>query len=240
MNDLSFFTRKIEEFLTPYLSMKIDKKTISCPYWMNKLKNGKVVARGMYNGKGTARQIQYCIQKRLEKNPDQKRCLKSVVSLVKYARSIRAGIDCSGLAFRILNKLIQLNYRGCNERTLRDIFTGGIRKTNSKMLTSAPFAVPVNKWQNYRLGDLIRINGVHHVAVILTVTNDLLTYVHSSWSTEVTGVHKGTIQRVKNEGGLAVQKWDERTKTGENFGDKYFHQDKGDGVYRLKFFNNYG
>ena len=240
MKDTTFFTRKIEEFITPYLSMKIDKKTVTCPYWMNKLKNGKVVARGIYNGKGTARQIQRCIQKRLEQSPDRKRYLKSYDSLVKFARSIRAGIDCSGLAYRILNKLIQLNYHRCSVRSLNDIFEGGFRKTNSLKLTSEPFAVPVRNWQMYRMGDLIRINGAHHVAVILSVKNDLLTYIHSSWSTEVTGVHKGTIRRVKNEGGLTAQKWDEKTKIGENFGEKYFHQDKGDGVYRLKIFYDNG
>lgn len=240
MKNVYFFENKIDVFLTPYLSMKIDKQTIACPYWMNKLKNGKVVARGIYNGKGTARQIQRNVQKRLEYNPDRKRYLKSVESLVKFARSIRIGIDCSGLAYRILARLLQLKYFNCNKLSLDDVFKGGIRKTNSLMLTSAPFAVPVRKWQEYRLGDLIRINGANHVAVVIAVTNDLLTYVHSSWSTEVTGVHKGTVRRIKNEDGLAAQKWDEKTKTGENFGEKYFHQDKSDDVYRLNIFNDNG
>lgn len=238
MNDLTFFENKIEQFLAPYLKMEIGNFIIACPYWMNKLSNGKVAVRGIFNGKGTAKQIQRVILARLSKHPERLYHLKTDQSLVKFARSIRIGLDCSGLAYRMLARLVQLNYFDCKVRSLNDVFTDGIRKTNSLRLTSPAYAVSVEKWNQYRLGDLIRINGAHHVAVILSVKNNLLTYVHSSWSTSVTGVHKGIIKLLRPAGNLGDQLWEEKTKHGENFGNKFFHPTKGDNVYRLNIFSN--
>lgn len=240
MKDASFFENKIEQFLYLYLNMEIDKFTIACPYWMNKIVNDKVAVRGIFNGKGTARQIQRSILMRLNHHPDRLQLQESANSLKKFARANRIGLDCSGLAYRILARLVQLNYFNCKARSLNDVFTGGIRKTNSLRLTGPKYAVVVEKWSQYRLGDLIRINGAHHVAVILSVKNELLTYVHSSWSTSVTGVHKGTIRQLDPNGNLGDQFWQEKTKLGENFGKKYFHENKGDNVYRLKIFSDNG
>ncbi|MBI5452661.1 hypothetical protein HY945_04310 [Candidatus Gottesmanbacteria bacterium] len=229
---------KIHNFIREYSEMNIDGIVISCPYWMNRLKEGKVVLRGFANGKGEASEIREEIIRRLQKLPPELRFPLTPSNLQKFARRERIGIDCSGFAYRILNQLVYLKYKNIHINTLEEIFSGGINKTNVRTLTGLDYCVKVDEILDFQLGDMVRLWGGKHVAVILDATGSKVVYVHSSHlSTQTQGVHLAEIKIVDSSKSLAQQEWLEKTRTGENFGMKYFHPDKGDGVYRLKIFN---
>jgi len=237
MRDDKYIEKKIEDFITSYLRMDIFGTVICCPYWMNKIEDGKVIIRGIYNGKGTASQIKRALHNHVASSPDKPHILSDPKMLSNFAKMEHIGIDCSGLAYRVLQELVRLKYPHCTVASLNDVFAQGIRRTNANTLTSAPHAMRIDdKTISYRLGDLIRINSSHHVAVILSSNEERLIYVHSSAVTAQAGVHKSSISITDANKSLSFQKWEEKTKTGDNFGKKYFHPDKGDGVYRLKIF----
>lgn len=217
--------------------MNINGKILNCPYWMNKMKNGEVIVAGYLGGKGGPLQIKKEILRNLNSLPDLQINLGSGNYLCKFAKRKRIGIDCSGFAYQVLEKLVKLNYKNCQVKNLKEIFPGGITKTNSDKLTSVDFSIPIDTVGKFQLGDLIRMHGGHHVAVILEFDDSILKYAHSTSSTQIPGVHTGIVKITDLQRGLEFQDWKEETKNGENFGKKYFQQDNGDGVFRLKIFN---
>src|SRR3989337_2892982 len=96
----------IKEYITDYLEMDLRLVKTRCPYWMNKINKGKVVFRGKFNGKGSSQEIKAALKKSLIKLPPNTRVTQE--NVFKLAKRERIGIDCSGLVYQILDKL--LNY----------------------------------------------------------------------------------------------------------------------------------
>lgn len=227
----------ITEFIGQYTNMKIEGITIHCPYWMNKLKNGKVVLRGYASGKGNAKEIREELIRRLKSLPHDLQFKLTAENLRKFAKRERIGIDCSGLVYRVLDELLRLGYGNTGYKNLDEVFSDGITRTNVKKLTSRQYSEEVRNIKDIRLGDMIRLWGGKHAAIIIGNNKKEILYVHSSWlSTKIAGIHISKIRVIDANQSLRDQVWGETTRRGENFGEKYFHPEKGDGVFRLKIF----
>ena len=217
------FTKKIQE----YTEMTVYGQTVHCPYWMNKIKDGQVRIRGFSNGKGSASEIRQELIKQIDKLSIDREHLTSEY-IRKLAKRNRIGIDCSGFVYRILNALYT---------SLDRIFSGGITKTDVKRLTSKEFCIPIQKVEDIQPGDLIRLRGGKHVVIILEKTADTVVYAHSSnLTTKIKGVHLAKIKITNPSKPIEFQHWLEKTGKNENFGKKFFHTDKGDGIFRLNIF----
>jgi hypothetical protein len=224
---------KINDFCDSYLKMKISGIEINCPYWMNKIKNGKVIIRGFANGKGSALEIQDKLNSISSIN---KQKILSRNFFYKLARRNRIGIDCSGFAYRFLDMFIKLKYKNANNKSMNKYITQGINRTDVKLLTSETYCSQIPSLKDIQIGDLIRMMKGHHVLVVIGVDNNEITYIHSSDKTLTKGVHKGVIKIDKPECDLSEQIWLEKTKNGENYCQKYFYKSSGDGIYRLNLF----
>lgn len=222
---------KIEKYLDNWLNMKVGRVTINCPYFANKIRNGKVILSGFRGGKGEFGEINRELNKAISEN--QKIVGKQ--DIVKLARRKRIGIDCSGFVFRCILELIRLKYQNCEVSNPEKVWPNGIFRTNANNLTQGNHVTKVRLFSRGRLGDLIRINNGRHVAMVLERENNMITYIHSSKVTKESGVHTGTI--MVNDTGQTLE-WREITKDNINFGDKYFHPQDGDGIFRLKIFNS--
>ncbi|OGG08297.1 hypothetical protein A3D05_02755 [Candidatus Gottesmanbacteria bacterium RIFCSPHIGHO2_02_FULL_40_24] len=227
-------------FIGQYLEMELNGYAVHCPYWANKLKNGKVIIRGFLNGKGDARSIRAhfidLLKDQKSGNNSTDKILSNMESFRKYAKRNRTGIDCSGFVYRILDSLVSLGFVKRDIKKLADIFPGGISKTNADKLTGPEFTVKINSVSNARFGDLIRLNGGKHVIFITGVSSGKLEYVHSSSKlTRDQGVHEGIIKLVREKQNLSDQIWMENTKTGNNLGKEYFKIRDSDGIYRPVF-----
>lgn len=232
------FTAEVNSFIRDYTDMDIFGIKIHSPYWMNRLKAGKVVIRGFQNGKGSAGEIKSELSNRIKNNPGYIDIIKSREAISKFARREKIGIDCSGFVYRVLEKIISLEIGNSKISDLSELFPGGINRTDSKTLTSTGYAKPITRIKDLKIGDMIRIDGGKHVAVISGIYGKMITYTHSSFlKSAISGVHSSTIKIVNGEKWLDEQFWSEITRTGENFGKKYFNPYKGDGVFRLKIFS---
>lgn len=236
-NDNEYIYNAISGFIKLYTEMDIHGVIINCPYWMNKLRAGSVAVRGFANGKGSAGEIRNELITRLNSLSPAENFELTPDNLRKFARRERIGIDCSGFVYRVLDELLRLGYGNTGYKKLEQVFDGGINRTNAKRLTSSQFAKRVGNIQDYKLGDMIRLRNGKHIAVITGKSKNKILYAHASWlSTRIKGVHTSEIQILKADGLLTDQRWMEETRTGENFGEKYFHPADGDGVFRLKIF----
>lgn len=215
--------------------MDIGGIVVHCPYWRNKLKEGKVVLRGYLNGKGSSTDIRNKIIETLH-NSHINTTLINTDYIRKLAKRERIGIDCSGFVYRFLDYLRSLSYNNCRLKSLDEVFIGGINKTNAHTITSNKFSSYIANISDYRIGDMIRLMKGKHVAVILEAKDKEIVYVHSAIKTKIRGVHFGKIDVLDKNRPLEQQHWLEETETGENFGRKYLHPEEKDGVYRLKIF----
>ena len=210
--------------------MKIGQATINCPYFANKIRNGKVVLSGFMGGKGDYGDIKQELSRVVYANGP----IKDKQEIFKLARKNRIGIDCSGFVYRFLAELVRLKYQNCEVLSLEQVFPDGIYRTNADKLTLGTHVIKINLFLQARLGDMIRINNGRHVAVVVKNNNNMITYIHSSKMTKESGVHTGIIMVDDFNNNL---KWRETTKNDINFGVKYFHPQNGDGIFRLKIFN---
>ena len=227
MKKQSEIQKKIKKFINGYLHMNILGHDTNCPYWSNKLKDGLVVVRGFLNGKADSQSIRIELEKLLFKHPKREEILSDPAKFRKFAKNHRIGIDCSGLVFRILDNIVSLS----------EIFMGGINKTNANTLTSQDYCRRIESAAEAQPADMIRINAGRHVVLIVDVTVEIITYIHSSSRlTEAQGVHLGEIRLTDKSKELEYQDFQENTKEGGNFGKKYFHKELGDGIFRLKVF----
>lgn len=223
----------IEKFLNPYLYMDLGEIMLNCPYWMNKIRNGKVTFRGKFNGKGTSKDIRLSLISAIDDLPVYENLNHEFVR--KLAKRKRIGIDCSGLAYRLLDPIV-------NEvihRDLSSIYGSNIDRTNAFKMTGKDFTYPIQTVSDARLGDLIKIDGGKHLLLIIHTDPEYIKYVHSAdRSTAVTGVHTGKINILYPDQDLDKQMWLELAKNGQNYGEKYFNVEKGDGIRRLKALEN--
>lgn len=235
---LFFGNMNFHALIASYTRMKVGGITIPCPYFSNKLKGGFVVIRGFENGKGTASDIQAELEKKLQEDSSQSQNSPTEKYIVTLARRYRIGIDCSGFVYRMLEQYIR-DQLGPALFDLSRVYEGGVNRTNARTLTSAAFTFPITKTDEIRIGDMIRLIGGKHVAIVTRVSASKITYAHSSLLTKVFGVHAGTIQILDGSKPIADQKWLEKTAKNTNYRQDYFRESEGDGVFRLKLIKKY-
>ncbi|OGF99532.1 hypothetical protein A2Y99_03845 [Candidatus Gottesmanbacteria bacterium RBG_13_37_7] len=220
-------------YISKYTGMNLGRITVNCPYWVNIIRNNKVVIRGYLNGKGEADIIKEELVTRLKQ---KKISSTNLEEIRKFARRERIGIDCSGLAYRLIDKLLSLNYNGCKINILADYYKETINRLNANVLTAKQFCIRIFKIKDAQIGDFIRMVGGRHICVIIKIEKNRLIYLHSSRLTKIQGAHEGEIVIKDRDADLNKQNWTEKTIQGQNFGIKYFHLNKEDGIFRLKIF----
>lgn len=129
---------------------------LGIPYFIN---NRHLAQDNLYVGKGSWAEI------------------KKISNDYKVLKKAHLGIDCSGLAVRLLNY-----WFGCHL---------DVRKTSADMLTKPPLSVPILNYQTITTGDLVRQKNGHHVVFIIEKINQELKCVESS--RQGRGVHYLTI-----------------------------------------------
>jgi len=154
----------------------------------------------------------------------------------KQLKKNKQGIDCSGLAYHLLDFYATLLGKG----SIHDHLIGtdnqkGVRRVSANLLTSHPNSFPVKNISDIQTGDLIRLDSGKHVLFVMETTPNLIRYVHSSNKTQTRGVHLGEIKIRDRSKNLNYQDWDEKTSTGKNY-SSMFNPKNGDGIFRLFFF----
>jgi hypothetical protein len=180
----------------------------------------------------------------------------SAQEISRFMKMHRIGIDCSGLAYHLLDTY----FRTWLNRSVASIinrFPGQLgqlekiilspqryRRINAATLTSPLNTILIPTAEDVQISDLISISSVEerdHILVVTKVENDYsnsgakITYIHSSSkSTQKQGPHYGEIRVTAPKMGLEHQQWMEKTKTGGNYGQDFYHPELGDGIRRLK------
>lgn len=226
----------IEKLLAQYLYLPIAGRKIRCPYWMNILhpnpKKGKKKVQGVYGGKGTPAQIRYATQKKAKlKGVDLVKLSSSQVK--KFMKRNRIGVDCSGFVYHALNvRDKELGGKGIDGLVFgKNKNKIGVRHVNAYHFTSPRNSIEVKSVKEMKVGDMIRFKRGAHIGIIVKISPKKIFYAHSS---PPRGPHLGEIRIIDFNKGLGRQVWLEKTARGENYGQKYFHPEKGDEVRRLK------
>lgn len=230
----------IEKLLDRYLNLDIAGKKIRCPYWMNIIHPGLGHRKifGPYGGKGKPHQI---IQATLDTAKMDGIPLEGMSSwqVRKLMENNRIGIDCSGLAYWLLDALDRQKGGNGLEDDILGVKGRFLIRANVEMLTNDEVTMPIEKIAEVEIGDMIRLHGGKHLAVVIRIKKIRekvreLVYAHSTNFTWFKGIHTGRIL-VKDLGkDLSNQTWLEKTRKGENYGKKCFWPEKGDGIRRLK------
>ncbi|MFZ5366439.1 MAG: hypothetical protein ACOZBZ_04110 [Patescibacteria group bacterium] len=229
-------SKAIDKLLFQYTHLPIFKKQVKCPYWMDKIKK-KIW--GPYGGKGSPQEL---VRATLEVGAKKKINLAKLTSqqIRVFMKKNRIGLDCSGLAFKLLNTLDKEKGGNGLEDDIPGVKGKFLLRANVMMLTNDEVSLPIKKLRDLAVGDLIRLGEGKHLAVIVEIKRGSkgqikeIVYAHSSPGTVPDGVHKARILIKDGNYGLEAQKWLERTKKGENYGQKFFKPEKGDGIRRLR------
>lgn len=235
-NQLQIIRESFFSFIARYTEMELLGKKVHCPYWRNKLKNGRVIIHGYLGGKGDPESIRKKLLQLLREEKKEVEILSDSEKFTKFAKRNRIGADCSGLAYRLIDELVKLGYPNNPIKRLEKIFPGGVFKTNADALTSGKNVIYIEDIAKCKMGDLIRVNSGRHVLTVVDKYSSQIHYVHAHEKTFTDGVHQGLIKLTNFGKSLQYQEWLEKLKTGENFGYKYFHKENGDGIFRPKIF----
>jgi len=199
----------------------------------------KKMVYGPYGGKGSPAQIVAATEEEAKKEGLDLSQMNTE-EIISFMVRKRIGVDCSGLAFALLDALdkekggngIFDDIPGCQGKTLC--------RANVCMLTDDNVVTPIERVNDVQVGDMIRLDGGKHAAVVISVTRELgavkeIEYAHSSQKTSlIKGIHSDKIEIVNSDLTLSNQTWLEKTSDGENYGIKYCLATKGDGIFRLK------
>ena len=231
-------SRALQDLFYNYTHLPLGGKEIVCPYWINSLKR---LRYGPGGGKGNPQEnIMHTNSKAKEKNIDLNK--QSEREIVLFMKKNRIGVDCSGFAFWMLNALdLEKGGNGIYDDIPNS--RGKIIKirASTKMLTDEGISFFVQKINEIKPGDMIRLRGGHHLAVVLEIEKDKdrntqkIIYAHSSscFFTAVSGVHKESIIIKDSEKSIQEQDWREQTQDKSNYANNLYPQ-AGDGIKRLK------
>lgn len=212
------------------------KHYLHIPYWINQWKAEILLKHGPFGGKGSWKEIDYATRCAAELEQIDLSKLKSR-DIYQLRRRHHIGIDCSGLAYHLLDHLDQL--KG-NTGILFKVYgpqkTTGVRSISADYLTSQTNSSPITNYQKIQTGDLIRFNSGHHVIFIIGIKKNIISYIHSSNTTLVRGVHTGKIYISQPELPLSHQKWTDKAKDKTPY-SQLFNSQKGDGIFRLNCFS---
>lgn len=220
----------MEEFLNQFFNFKVFEKKVVIPYWMNKLDKE---IYGPYGGKGTTHEILEATIKAAKQEGINLHNLDSK-EIYSFMKKNRIGIDCSGFAYQILDFWDHQKGGDGIENSVIGASGMGIRKTDADALTNNINTLPVADYSQIKTGDLLRLDGGAHVAVIVKYSEDEIVYTHISAKTKIEGPHLGKIRIIEKKKGLEEQVWPELAKDGRNYGQRYFCPNLGDGIRRLK------
>jgi len=164
---------------------------LGIPYFSNT--NSKVKSsENALVGKGTAREIAL---KTIEMANGQNLKLTTLSDqqIYNFQKKNKIGIDCSGLAYNLLQFL---------DPSIDQIFIGtegkkGVRRVSANLLTSIPNSTPVTDWETITTGDLIRVNRGKHVLFVVERDGNTITFVDSSQKNTPKGVAYGKIDLKK-------------------------------------------
>ena len=216
----------IKAAIGPYLGI---------PYFINTPKN-KDQDSDAKVGKGNFEQIaKLTIQKA---NLTKTELLNATPQQIyKFQKKHHIGIDCSGLAFHLLNTLsIYLFNKDLNLILIGTDGKKGVRRLSAHLLTSPPNAIEIKDYDSIQTGDLIRLDQGKHILFVIEKINNKINYVHSSHQTKKRGVHLGQISIIDSKKTLNHQNWSDVTLDDKNY-SQLFYPNKGDGIFRLKIFS---
>lgn len=210
---------------------------LGLPYWKNVIKDGKVVKEGILGGKGSSKEIAL---KTIEiANTEGIDILKlNNRQFHNFQKKHHIGIDCSGLAYNLLDFYYQLLHQDSVFECLMGVKDAngnhqkGVRKVNADMLTSSINAFKIDNYDDIKTADLIRMDNGTHVIFIIEKIGNIIHYVHSSHRTQNSGVHLGSITITDPAKSLEFQQWTDLTTDGKPY-NEFFNPKNGDGIFRL-------
>ncbi len=216
--------------LTTILKAEL-QKYLGIPYFQNNPKTNSSPLNALV-GKGDFHQIAAATIALAQKNNVDLLKMDNR-QIYNYQKKNHIGIDCSGLAYHLLNTLYQYK----TAKSLDDVLIGtdnkkGVRRVNANLLTSQPNASQVDDYSQIKTGDLIRMDSGKHVAVIIEKRANKIYYVHSSHKTKARGVHLGIITLIQPQKTLNFQTWSDETISGIPY-TQLFDPSKGDAIFRL-------
>lgn len=229
-------SRALQELFHLYTHLLIGGKEICCPYWMNLLKR---MVYGPYGGKGTPMQIISATEEEARKEGLDLSKMNSD-KILSFMRRKKIGVDCSGFVFAMLDVLDREKGGNGLADDIPNCRGKLLCRANVRMLTDEKVVVSVEKVNDIVVGDLIRLDGGKHVAVVIGITRESgrgkeIEYAHSSKKTSLArGVHSDKIMVINPDLNLGAQTWLEKTAENENYGQKYLLTAKRDGIKRLK------
>lgn len=199
-----------------YHNLKIGSFRINCPYFENTSKKFNL---SVFVGKGTPTSIEMVSNiLRLIYKPKSKEEMLSL--MIKH----NIGIDCSGLAVRIIDSILKYKNKPSIVFSIAPIKTGFLNimrhfirtytNISANTLTSDINCISVNKIDHIRPGDLIRV-GEEHVGIITSVSKNhkLIKFVHStSYKNKKVGVNQGIIKISNSKLAIEKQNWIENPK----------------------------
>ena len=160
------------------------------PYFINTPKNPHQKLNAQV-GKGNWQQIKKYSQKIAQKkdiNFDNLTPLKRY----RFQKKHHIGIDCSGLAYHLLDFLHRTKYhQSIRPRLIGTDNKTGPRHLSAHLLTSPPNSLPLANQQEIQVGDLIRTKQGKHVLFIYKKAKNKIYYINSS--RQGRGVHTNTI-----------------------------------------------
>lgn len=250
-NTLSPAEKKLQQTAKWYVNFEVEGKKVPIPY---------ILGYGRWqfhrtSGKGSPQAIRdEVVTIARQKNFDLKRASEKEIYF--FLKQNKIGIDCSGLAFHLLDAYTRerlqkplatflLRKPGIIGKIEKNVLSfQRHRRISAATLTSDlnSFTIPATK--DIQIADLIRIHqDEDHVLIVTSVTKDEegevaeITYIHSSHlKTRKQGPHYGTIQVHNPTLGLEAQQWLELTKAKRSYGETIFNPTLGDSIRRLKIF----
>jgi len=229
-------SKSLEKLYYEYTHLPVGGKKVKCPYWANQATS---LTFGPYGGKGLPEEVTKATEEAAKRERINLAKL-TAEEIREFMENQRIGIDCSGFVFRLLDALDKEKGGEGIGNKVYGVKGYGVRKVNAYCLTNKRNSTEVKMVREVRLGDLLRMHGGKHIMLVLRIKEDRkgeikeIIYAHSSCNSRITGVHSSFF-KVKNlKGGLEEQEWVEKAKSGENFFQKYFYLNKGDGLRRLR------
>ncbi len=216
------------------------QRYINTPYYINKSKNKFLSSINL--GKANPDEIDQFI-----KDNNNNKLLKGE-KRYKFLEERRVGIDCSGFVTNIMD-IVAIKNKDKHiwelivkksKNPIKILYSHRVRPITSKMnadtLTNDDNSIAIKKVKDIKPGDLIRMNGGQHVAIIseLNYNKAVLSKIVYWQSTENVGVCTSEII-VKNQNkDLIDQDW--KTIKGAKYQPLYLYKKKinSNGVRRLK------
>ncbi|MHB8443235.1 MAG: hypothetical protein ACYDAS_02625 [Patescibacteria group bacterium] len=221
------------------------KRFLNTPYYINK--HSAKLKKPVYVGKGSPEEIEKLVYKL---SGNKKISGKDRFDILKKHN---IGIDCSGFITYILDSRVEKKFNThiwtiIKKRSMNPMrmLAYKIKPTTSKMnahtLTNNINTIKISTIKDVKPGDLIKINGGRHIAIISQVEykqnkkSELKVSKIKYWhSTEGIGVCEGEIKIKDENRGLGAQEWIKIPNAKYQTYSLYRKKINSNGIRRLKF-----